>query len=89
MARILARSRRLTDLTLGVEPNNERALRLYRAMGYQTFHRYRGKNGETIVGMRMALSWPGESLHGIVCSGACGRVVLQVYRSAAGMAGKG
>lgn len=57
MARILARCRGLTDLTLGVEPNNQRALRLYRAMGYQTFHRYRGKDGETIIGMRKMLSW--------------------------------
>jgi ribosomal protein S18 acetylase RimI-like enzyme len=60
MAWILARCRGLTDLTLGVEPNNERALRLYRAMGYQAFHRYRGKNGATIIGMRKTLSWPDD-----------------------------
>ena len=61
VAEVLAMRRGLVQLTLGVEPDNERTMRLYRAMGYQAFHRYRGEQGEAIIGMRKVLSSPGGS----------------------------
>jgi ribosomal protein S18 acetylase RimI-like enzyme len=55
VAEDLAQQRGLAHVTLGVEPDNTRALRLYQWMGYEERHRYRGAEGEEIIAMRKAL----------------------------------
>jgi ribosomal protein S18 acetylase RimI-like enzyme len=52
----LARGRRVEALTLGVEPANELAHRLYETWGFRDFLSYRGSEGEPIIGMKKALA---------------------------------
>jgi ribosomal protein S18 acetylase RimI-like enzyme len=47
-----ARRRNIGVLTLGVEPANENAHRLYETWGFRDFLTYRGKEGEAIIGMK-------------------------------------
>jgi ribosomal protein S18 acetylase RimI-like enzyme len=51
----IARGRRVGVLTLGVEPANELAHRLYERWGFRDFLSYRGREGEPIIGMKKAL----------------------------------
>lgn len=54
-AEALAIGRGMVQVTLGVEPGNARAMRLYRGRGYAPFHQYEGDAGEPIVGMRKSI----------------------------------
>lgn len=54
-ARELATDRGVTNLTLGVEPDNHRARRIYAAWGFKEYVGYKGQDGEPIIAMRMAL----------------------------------
>jgi ribosomal protein S18 acetylase RimI-like enzyme len=51
----LAMTRGRTRVTLGVEPDNARARRLYQKWGYREFHRYRGQHDELLLGMQKKL----------------------------------
>jgi ribosomal protein S18 acetylase RimI-like enzyme len=54
-AESLARARKVGELTLGVEPENVEAHRLYEKWGFRDFLSYRGQDGEPIVGMKKRL----------------------------------
>lgn len=54
-AEALAGHRGMAQVTLGVEPGNARAIRLYRSRGYAPYHQYQGDAGEVIIGMRKCL----------------------------------
>ncbi len=51
----LVMTRGKTRVTLGVEPENTRARRLYQKWGYSEFHRYRDQQGELLLGMQKKL----------------------------------
>jgi ribosomal protein S18 acetylase RimI-like enzyme len=51
----LAVQRGADALTLGVEPDNAVARRLYLKQGFLDFLTYRGSHGETIIGMQKRL----------------------------------
>lgn len=52
----LAIDRGMARLTLGVEPANAHARRLYRKWGYAEFHQYHGEQGEPLLGMLKRLN---------------------------------
>jgi ribosomal protein S18 acetylase RimI-like enzyme len=52
----LARRRNVAVLTLGVEPANANARRLYAKWGFREFLTYRGRQGAAMIGMRKRLA---------------------------------
>jgi ribosomal protein S18 acetylase RimI-like enzyme len=52
----LATHRGLEHLTLGVEPANEAARRLYERFGFQNYLTYLGSDGEPLLGMKKPLT---------------------------------
>lgn len=50
-----AKKRGFTEMTLGVDEDNQQALKLYERLGYKEFMREKGDRGETIIGMKKQL----------------------------------
>lgn len=50
-----ARKRGFKDMTIGVDEDNQQAIKLYERLGYREFMREKGEQGELIIGMKKEL----------------------------------
>lgn len=50
-----ARKRGFKEITLGVDEDNQQAIKLYERLGYKEFIREKGDQGEPIIGMKKEL----------------------------------
>jgi len=50
-----ARRRGFIEMTLGVDEDNQQAIKLYERLGYKEFMREKGDQGELIIGMKKKL----------------------------------
>lgn len=60
-AKLLAIDRGVMNLTLGVEPQNDRARRVYAAWGFEEYATYTGEHDELIIAMRLSLDRQGTA----------------------------